>query len=75
MEIWIKISTDNDAFEDTPNQEISRILEKMADNFSTRIELKDRANFKILDVNGNFCGYLSIYKEPHALIKESDLEG
>lgn len=53
--VTIKIDIKGSAFEEIPEQEISRILRKVANKIEG-----GNTEFKILDVNGNSCGSVKI---------------
>lgn len=56
INININIHTGNAAFEDSPASEIARILRDLAEQFE-----QDGAPRQVLrDINGNFCGEVSV---------------
>jgi hypothetical protein len=54
MEVTIKISLDNAAFEDP--SELSRILNKLADRIGNAVDQTEETEISLFDVNGNRVG-------------------
>jgi len=60
MDIKITINTDNAAFEDYPEDEIARILHKIADSIEADECLLCVDNYPVIDINGNTVGSLNV---------------
>lgn len=54
----IEIELENDAFKPDYTTEVKRILEVISDKLE-----KGYTNLRILDINGNCCGYAEIVTE------------
>jgi len=60
MKADITINMDNAAFEDNPDEELSRILMKLGKMLQSVPRLTSGDSFPIMDINGNKVGYLTI---------------
>ena len=60
MELRITVSMENAAFEDDRNDEIVRILRRLAMNIQEDAELTAGYAVPLRDVNGNLCGIAKI---------------
>lgn len=54
----IEIELENDAFKPDYTAEVKRILEVISDKLENGYN-----NLRILDINGNYCGYAEIVTE------------
>lgn len=62
LDIRIDINCDNAAFEDSPEQEVARILHRVADSLESGEErLTPGMELKLFDFNGNRTGLLKAY--------------
>lgn len=60
MDFTITIEMDNAAFEDSPTRELSRILSELSLSLATRRDERWFDDYKILDINGNTVGRVSV---------------
>lgn len=73
MEVWISITTDNDAFVDNETHEIARILVDLAGRIDGHPHFSDGHEQHLRDYNGNKVGFCSVYDEPHCLTKPENI--
>ena len=61
MKVTIEMTCDNAAFEDSPGEEIARILGKVASSFRYYTSTPTRQHgLGLWDINGNNCGTVTV---------------